>query len=126
MKKALEERLDHLEAGRELAVLDAPRAPEVLVSSLPDRESTDAALKEHVAQLQMRTLAILERAESVGRADLVLKCIREARGNLELLARLTGQFDRPPGSGHITAVVVLPRVDITCDPPVAVAIEVRR
>ena len=42
--------------------------------------------------LQRRTLAILKTAEESDRLGLALGAIREARGNLELLARLEGKL----------------------------------
>src|SRR5450631_3337895 len=60
---------------------------------LPD--GADANLVARINQLQMRTLAILQRADAAGRADVAIKSVREARSKMELLARLTGQFDRP-------------------------------
>lgn len=46
--------------------------------------------------LQARTLAILEAAESTQQHRTALSAIREARGNLELLAKLVGQLDDRP------------------------------
>jgi hypothetical protein len=46
--------------------------------------------------LQARTLAILEAAESTNQHRTALSAIREARGNLELLAKLLGELDERP------------------------------
>ena len=43
-------------------------------------------LLEQVGDLQRRALAILDRAEEAGELKTALSAIREARGNLELLA----------------------------------------
>lgn len=53
-----------------------------------------------VRGLQSRTLGILERAEHAGGPQLrtALSAIREARGNLELLAKLLGELDERPVS----------------------------
>jgi hypothetical protein len=53
-------------------------------------------LLEKVQDLQARTLAILDRAEDVGELRTALGAIREARGNLELLAKLLGELDERP------------------------------
>jgi hypothetical protein len=46
--------------------------------------------------LQQRTLAILEAAESTNQHRTALSAIREARSNLELLAKLLGELDDRP------------------------------
>ena len=46
--------------------------------------------------LQQRTLAILEGAESTKQHRTALSAIREARSNLELLAKLLGELDERP------------------------------
>ncbi len=46
--------------------------------------------------LQARTLAILEAAESTDQHRTALSAIREARSNLELLAKLLGELDERP------------------------------
>src|SRR5918999_6011080 len=46
--------------------------------------------------LQQRTLAILEAAESAKQHRTALSAIREARSNLELLAKLIGELDDRP------------------------------
>lgn len=53
-------------------------------------------LLEEVRTLQARALTILDRAESVGDLRTALGAVREARGNLELLAKLVGQLDERP------------------------------
>ena len=46
--------------------------------------------------LQVRTFAILEAAEASEQHRTALSAIREARGNLELLAKLLGELDDRP------------------------------
>ena len=53
-------------------------------------------LLDEVRSLQARTLTILDRAERVGDLRTALRAIKEARGNLELLAKLVGQLDERP------------------------------
>ena len=49
-----------------------------------------------VQDLQARALAILDKAEEAGELRTALSAIREARGNLELLAKLLGELDERP------------------------------
>ena len=51
-------------------------------------------LLEQVRDLQVRTFAILEAAEASEQHRTALSAIREARGNLELLAKLSGQLQQ--------------------------------
>ena len=53
-------------------------------------------LLEQVKGLQGRAYAILEKAEKAGELRTALGAIREARGNLELLAKLLGELDEQP------------------------------
>ena len=53
-------------------------------------------LLAQVRDLQARTLAILEAAESTSQHRTALGAIREARSNLELLAKLLGELDERP------------------------------
>jgi hypothetical protein len=46
--------------------------------------------------LQRRALDILDKAEADGELRTALSAMREARGNLELLAKLLGELDEPP------------------------------
>jgi hypothetical protein len=50
-----------------------------------------------VRSLQARTLAVLEAAELSHEHRTALAAIREARSNLELLAKLLGELDERPG-----------------------------
>jgi hypothetical protein len=49
-----------------------------------------------VRDLQERALDILGKAEEAGELRTALGAIREARGNLELLAKLLGELDERP------------------------------
>jgi hypothetical protein len=53
-------------------------------------------LLEGVRDLQRRAYAILDRAEEAGELRTALSAVREARGNLELLAKLLGELDERP------------------------------
>ena len=53
-------------------------------------------LLTQMQDLQRRTLAILEAAESTNQHRTALSAIREARSNLELLAKLLGELDERP------------------------------
>jgi hypothetical protein len=53
-------------------------------------------LLDQVRDLQAHTLAILEAAEHTHQHRTALSAIREARGNLELLAKLLGELDDRP------------------------------
>lgn len=53
-------------------------------------------LLSQVRYLQDRTLAILTASEDTGELRTALVAIREARGNLELLAKLLGELDDAP------------------------------
>jgi hypothetical protein len=53
-------------------------------------------LLDQVGDLQRRALTILDRAEEAGELKTALSAIREARGNLELLAKLLGELDERP------------------------------
>jgi hypothetical protein len=49
-----------------------------------------------VRDLQRRALDVLDKAESAGDLRTALGAIREARGNLELLAKLLGELNEQP------------------------------
>jgi hypothetical protein len=53
-------------------------------------------LLDQVKWLQSRAYGILDRAEEAGELRTALSAIREARGNLELLAKLLGELDERP------------------------------
>ena len=64
------------------------------------QEAQEVALADDllagVRDLQARTLAILEAAEEASQHRTALAAIREARSNLELLAKLLGELDERP------------------------------
>ena len=75
----------------------ANHLPATLVKAQEAREVARADdLLDEVRSLQARALTILDRAERVGDLRTALGAIREARGNLELLAKLVGQIDERP------------------------------
>jgi hypothetical protein len=53
-------------------------------------------LLDQVRDLQARAYGILDKAEGTGDLRTALGAIREARGNLELLAKLLGELDERP------------------------------
>ncbi len=53
-------------------------------------------LLRQVRALQSKTLNILLRAEGAGDLRTALSAVREARGNVELLAKLSGELDESP------------------------------
>ena len=53
-------------------------------------------LLSRVEALQRRTLAILESAEEIGELRTALSAIKEARGNLELVGRISKELDERP------------------------------
>ena len=71
--------------------------PAKLVMAQAAEEVAEAdALLDQVGDLQRRTMAVLEAAELSHEHRTALAAIREARGNLELLAKLIGQLDERP------------------------------
>ena len=75
----------------------ANHLPAKLVMAEKVKEVAQAdSLLEQVRDLQGRALAILDQAEMSGDLRTALGAIREARGNLELLAKLLGELDDRP------------------------------
>ena len=71
--------------------------PAKLVMAEKAAEVAEAGtLLDQVKDLQGRAYAILDRAEEAGELKTALSAIREARGNLELLAKLLGELDERP------------------------------
>jgi hypothetical protein len=71
--------------------------PEKLAKAREAEEVAQAdGLLEQVRDLQERALDILDQAEEAGELRTALSAIREARGNLELLAKLLGELDERP------------------------------
>ncbi len=75
----------------------ANHLPAALARAHEAEEATRADdLLSQVRDLQDRALAILDKAEDAGELRTALGAIREARGNLELLAKLLGELDERP------------------------------
>src|SRR5215211_1711039 len=71
--------------------------PELLVKAKDAAEIAEAdSLLERVEGLYKRTEAILEAAEDGGEWGMALAAIRECRGNLELLGRVTKELESAP------------------------------
>lgn len=71
--------------------------PAKLVMAQAAEEVAQAdTLLDQVKVLQGRAYAILDKAEEAGELKTALSAIREARGNLELLAKLLGELDERP------------------------------
>ena len=71
--------------------------PAKLVMAQAAEEVAEAdSLLDQVRGLQDRAYAILGKAEAAGELRTALGAIREARGNLELLAKLLGELDERP------------------------------
>jgi hypothetical protein len=71
--------------------------PAKLVMAQAAEEEAEAdKLLGQVRDLQRRVLDILDKAEEAGELRTALSAIREARGNLELLAKLLGELDERP------------------------------
>lgn len=71
--------------------------PETLAKAHEAEEVAQAdSLLGQVRDLQERTLDILDKAEVAGELRTALGAIREARGNLELLAKLLGELSEQP------------------------------
>ena len=62
----------------------------------PEEVAQADDLLRQMQDLQQRTLAILEGAEETKQHRTALSAIREARSNLELLAKLLGELDERP------------------------------
>ena len=71
--------------------------PQLLVEAKRASAAADADdLLSRIEDLQARTLAILEASEATREHRTALVAIREARSNLELLAKLLGELDERP------------------------------
>ena len=70
------------------------------VSQIKDKEAEEVTraddLLDQVRDLQERTLANLDEAEEAEELSGALQAIREARSDLELLAKLLDELDVPP------------------------------
>jgi hypothetical protein len=75
----------------------ANHLPASLVMAQAAEEVAQAdSLLEQVRDLQSRAYGILDKAEAADDLRTALGAIREARGNLELLAKLLGELDECP------------------------------
>ena len=75
----------------------ANHLPTKLVMAQAAEEVAQAdSLLDQVRDLQDKALGILDAAEKGGELRTALSAIREARGNLELLAKLLGELDERP------------------------------
>jgi hypothetical protein len=75
----------------------ANHLPAKLVMAEKAAEVAEAdSLLGQVRDLQSRAYGILDKAEGTGDLRTALGAIREARGNLELLAKLLGELDERP------------------------------
>jgi hypothetical protein len=71
--------------------------PELMAKAAEAMEIADAdALMDQVRSLQRRALSILDKAEEAGELRTALSAIAQARGNLELLAKLLGELSDAP------------------------------
>jgi hypothetical protein len=86
--------------------------PQLLVKAQNAEESAQADdLLRQVRALQNKTLSLLLAAERAGDLRTALAGIREARGNLGLLAKLAGELDARPTvnvliADHIAVAIV--------------------
>lgn len=85
--------------GPSATALHRHKSEHVAVAMAKATEAETVAADDLLAQvgmLQTKALGILNRAEAAGSLNVALMAIREARGNVELLAKLTHQLsDRP-------------------------------
>jgi hypothetical protein len=73
---------------------NAAHLPAKLAKAAEAKEVVEARdLLSQVRELQSRARGILDKAEEAGDLRAALGAIREARGNLELLAKLLGELD---------------------------------
>jgi hypothetical protein len=71
--------------------------PQLLVEASHAQEVADTdALLDEVRALRDRTLAILDKAEEAEELRTALSAIAQARGNLELFAKLLGELNEQP------------------------------
>ncbi len=81
--------------------------PGKLVMAREAQEIAEADdLLGQVRDIHARTLAILEAVEATGEHRTALAAIREARSNLELLAKLIGELDESPTVNILISPVV--------------------
>jgi hypothetical protein len=79
--------------------------PELLIkASLSEEIASADDLLAEVQELHARTLSVLDAAEEAEELRTALSAIREARGNLELLARLRQLIDQQP---QVTSNIII-------------------
>ncbi len=84
----------------------AAHLPAVLAAAQEAQEAAHGDdLLAQVRALQDKALAILDKAEAAGQLNVALQGVREARGCLELLARLLGELQE---TGPTVNVLVMP------------------
>lgn len=75
----------------------AEHLPAALALAQDAQEAANADdLLAQLRGLQERTLALLDKAEQAGKLGTAVMAVKEARGNLELLAKLLGDLDERP------------------------------
>jgi hypothetical protein len=78
--------------------------PELLSKAYAAEEAARAdELLTDVRSLQLKTLLVLQEAERAGDLRTVLAAVREARGNITLLAEMRGELDRRPTINLVVA-----------------------
>ncbi len=89
-------------AGASAVLRHREHLPKHLAKAKDAEEITQAdTLLEQVRNLQTRALSILDRADEAGDLRTALGAIREARSNLELLAKLLGELQQE-GTVNVT------------------------
>ncbi len=84
----------------------ADHLPQALVKAAEAGEVARAdSLLEEVRSLQTKALDILRKAEAAGDLRAAVSAVREARGNIELLAKLIGELDE---RDNVNVAVMLP------------------
>jgi hypothetical protein len=106
MNRLLSRRVDQLEQAVAMSVCSAGglAGADATFPQTEDPAAVHNALVDQIRVVHDRTLEILRNAERVGRPDIALQCIREARSNVELLARLTGQLNGSAYAGNLLNV----------------------
>jgi DNA-binding transcriptional ArsR family regulator len=71
--------------------------PATLAHSAEAREVAHAdTLVDQLKAIQERAHGLLDKAEEAGNLSVAVRAVRELRGNLDLLARLSGELDDRP------------------------------
>jgi hypothetical protein len=94
-------------------------APALIQANEERKAEHAASLSEQMDALLTKTLAILDKAIKDKDHRTALVAIREARGNVELAARLNGELQATPRERVVQPLFVLPsdaQVSFTVDP----------